>query len=75
MMDNSKTLQMTFTNSLGKKMTLSINDPKEDLQKSEVESAMNEIIGKNIFNSNGADLVAISGARIVDREVTELIEN
>lgn len=74
-MSNTKTLQMTFTNSLGKKKTVSINDPKDDLQKSEVESAMNEIITKNIFASNGAELVAIAGAKIVNRQVTELIEN
>ena len=68
----ASTLQMTFTNEANKKVSLTINDPRVDLTEVEVKNAMNEVIAQNVFTSSFGDLVAISGARIIDREVTEL---
>ena len=63
---------MIFQNQLGKNVTIRVRDPKEGLTKAEVDAAMNLILSKNLFTSNGGDLVAIKGSQIVDRNVTVL---
>jgi hypothetical protein len=69
----TKNLEMIFQSLDGRSVTITVPDPKDDLTQNEVETAMNTIIAKNIFQSSGGDLVAISEARIVQREVTSLI--
>ncbi|ABB14872.1 MULTISPECIES: DUF2922 domain-containing protein [Carboxydothermus] len=66
-----KVLEMIFTNQQGKNVTIRVREPKEGLTKAEVDAVMNLIVTKNIFTSNGGDLVAVKGSRIVDRIVTE----
>lgn len=72
-MTEVRTLQMTFANEANGKVTISIQDPREDLVTEDVETAMNEIISENIISSTGGNLVSVSGARIISRQVTELI--
>lgn len=72
-MAETKTLQMTFANEDNGRVTISILDPRDDLVPAEVETAMNEIITGNIFESTGGDLISVVGARIISRAVTELI--
>lgn len=69
----AQTLQMVFRDQIGKSMTISVVDPREDLTQMELETVMNDIIAKNIFDSNGHDLAEIYAARIIDRQVTEII--
>jgi len=69
----TKRLEMSFQNVNGNRVTLSVQDPKDDLTEQEVYTAMGTIMDKNIFTSSGGDLVRILGARIVATEVTELI--
>ena len=47
MVENSK-LVMTFKNRIGKNVTLSIDDPKDDLTEEQIKAAMELIIEKNI---------------------------
>ncbi|SMB88537.1 Protein of unknown function [Desulfonispora thiosulfatigenes DSM 11270] len=69
----AKTLQLSFVDADNKKVSMTVNDPREDLTGLEVKAAMDQIIAQNIFTSSkNKDLVAISGARIIDRDVTEL---
>jgi hypothetical protein len=70
----SKTLQMIFLNANNARVTISVAEPKDDLTSTEVEEAMDEIINQNIINSTGGDLVQVVGARLVTRQVVELIE-
>lgn len=72
-MTEVRTLQMTFANEANGKVTISIQDPREDLVTEDVETAMNEIITGNIISSTGGNLISVSGARIISRQVTELI--
>lgn len=72
-MEETKTLQMTFVNAANQRVTLSVQDPREDLAAQDVETAMNEIIAANVISSAGGDLVAAVSARIISRQVTELI--
>jgi len=72
-MEETKTLQMIFLNAANGRVTISVVDPKDDITSTEVETAMNDIIAGNVINSTGGDLAALVGARIVTRQVTELI--
>ncbi|MTI65556.1 MAG: DUF2922 domain-containing protein [Firmicutes bacterium] len=66
-------LEMIFKNQTDSKARITIDQPRSDLTQLEVETAMNDIIAKNVFNSNGGDFVAISGARVVTTQINDLI--
>lgn len=69
----TKRLELQFNNLAGKRITLSVLDPKDNLLADDVETVMNQLIISNIFDSVGGDLVSIAGARIVTRDVTDLV--
>lgn len=71
-MVTTKRLELIFLNASGSRVTIGLWDPKENLTGAEVEAAMNTIVQKNVFDSPGGDLVAIQGARLVTREVSEI---
>lgn len=56
-------LVLDFIDSLGRRFTIRISDPREDLTPEEVEATMNLIIGMNPFNREA--LVSIEKANIV----------
>ena len=64
-------LLLTFATFLGKKVSLSISDPREDLTELDIKSAMDLILDKNIFAPNGDDLVTAIEAKVVQTETTE----
>lgn len=70
----TKVLELIFINAGGKKVTFSLNDPREDLTEVEVRGIMENIINKNVFNSNAGDLAAVSSARIISKQVAEIYE-
>ena len=65
----SKKLELQFTNVAGKTTTISIDDP---VVPETVSATMDTIIAANVFTSAGGDLVAKKGARVVERDVTEV---
>ncbi|QSQ07876.1 hypothetical protein H0A61_00193 [Koleobacter methoxysyntrophicus] len=67
------TLEMNFINASGKNSRITLNDPRADLTATEVEQVMDRIILANIFNTPGGDLTQIGSARIVTRDVIELL--
>jgi hypothetical protein len=69
----TRNLELIFLNAAGKKVTVTVPDPLETLSEAEVQAAMSTIVTKNVFTSSGGDLVAVSGARLVTREVADLI--
>lgn len=69
---SSARLEMSFRNEDGNRVTLSVLNPREDLDPQEVQEAMEAIVTHNIFTSNGGNLVEMLGARLVTREVVEL---
>lgn len=69
-MEQNKVLQMIFKNSVGKKVTLSIEDPKDALTEAEIKAAMDVIVQKNIFKKNNYDLVEAVEAKIVTTGTT-----
>ena len=70
-METKKKLLMTFMNSLGRKTSISVDDPREDITESEIKTCMDLIIEKNIFAPNGADIVSAVDAKIVVTDTSE----
>jgi hypothetical protein len=63
---------MTFLSQGSKNVTLSLDNPRNDLTAAEVQASMDLIIARNIFTSTGGDLVSKVNARIIDTTTTEL---
>ena len=70
----SETLQMIFSNTLGRNSTLSVTDPKPGLSVVEVEELMDSVIDKNVFLTAGGELVGKVRAQVVSRTVDVLGE-
>ena len=64
-------LLMTFKNTIGNTFTLTLDEPREDLEESEIITTMNLIKDKNIFLLNGYDLAQCVSAKVVDSTTTE----
>jgi hypothetical protein len=67
----AKTLELQFTTELGGTARITIDNPKEPIETVAVKQAMEQILTAGIFYSPTGNLVAIKGARLVDREVTD----
>jgi chemotaxis protein CheY-P-specific phosphatase CheC len=68
----AKTLQMVFQNQIGKNVSISVPEVREDVTEAEIKTLMQLIVAKNIFESVGGDLITIMEANLVTREVQEL---
>ncbi|MBP3951217.1 DUF2922 domain-containing protein [Bacillus suaedae] len=66
----SKRLELLFKNEEGRSVTLSVDDPIEPLDQVLITNSMNEIIAGDTIVTSGGNLVAIIGARVVERNVT-----
>ena len=67
-----KNLVMTFLNGSGARTSLSLTAVKDTLTEAQVAAVMEAVIAKNIFFSNGGDLVSKHSAAITERTVTAL---
>ena len=70
-MDENKKLVMIFKNSADKKVTISIEDPRDDLTEEEIKNAMDTIVAKNVFKKNDYALVEAVEAQIVTTQTTD----
>ncbi len=70
-MEQTKKLVMTFKTNDDKKVSLSVDNPREDITENEIKSAMELIVSKNVFAPNGSDIVAVVEAKIVITDTTE----
>ena len=69
-MELNKKLVMTFKATGDKKVSISVDNPREDLSEEEIKAAMELIKDKNIFAPNGADLEALVSAKVVQTDTT-----
>ncbi|MEG1310894.1 MAG: DUF2922 domain-containing protein [Romboutsia sp.] len=69
-MEITKSLIMTFVNEVNKKVSLTVQDPREDITEEEIKSVMELVLAKNIFAPNGIDLVSVSEAKVVVTDTT-----
>ncbi|CEK34515.1 hypothetical protein DUF2922,Protein of unknown function (DUF2922) [[Clostridium] sordellii] len=64
-------LLMTFMTQFGRKVSLFVTDPRENVTESEIKAVMDLIVEKNIFAPNGEDIVSAKEAKIVQTETKE----
>lgn len=65
-------LEMEFKNAEGKKFTLSLDEPREDVTESEIRAVMDEVVTKNVFITTGGDVTTPVGARVITTTIEEL---
>lgn len=70
-METKKRLVMSFKNTLGRAVAISVDDPREDITEVEIKAVMDMIVEKNIFAPNGADIVTTIDAKVVVTDTTE----
>lgn len=70
-METTKRLVMSFLTSEDKKVSLTVDNPREDINETEIKSAMDLVVEKNIFAPNGSDIVATVDAKVVVTDTTE----
>ncbi|EQK47393.1 MULTISPECIES: DUF2922 domain-containing protein [Paraclostridium] len=64
-------LLMVFSTTLGRKVSLFVSDPREDLTEEEIKAAMEQIVEKNIFAPRfGEELEAPLEAKVVQTATT-----
>ena len=68
---NETVLYMIFKNTLGNSFSITVEDPKENLEEQEIIDAMNLIKTKNIFQPKGYDIAECVSAKVVDSTTTE----
>ena len=69
-MEQTKRLVMTFKTTDDKKISLSVDDPREDVTEAEIKSAMDLVVSKNIFAPNGVDIAAAVETKVVVTDTT-----
>jgi len=62
---------MDFATALNKTQRMRVYDAREDVTAIEINTAMNDIIAKNIFSDTGGELTGIIGAQLVSKETTK----
>ncbi|TKC18780.1 DUF2922 domain-containing protein [Robertmurraya kyonggiensis] len=66
----AKQLEMQFVTEIGQ-TTITLEAPKEPIDPVAVKAAMDEVVASEAFYSAKGKLVAVKGARLIDRNVTE----
>jgi 5,10-methylenetetrahydrofolate reductase len=67
----AKTLELIFETAAGKAVTLSVEEPREDVTAQELSAGMQAIITQNVFEVEGSAFALAKGARIIERNVVE----
>lgn len=65
------TLSMTFLTDAGTKASLSISGVKNTITETEVNSLMDTIISKDVFETNAGSFVKKSDAKLTAKNVTD----
>jgi len=68
----SKQLELLFENETGRQVTISLDNPLEPVDSDAIIEAMTAIVEGNVLFSSGGDVVAIRGARLVERNVEDI---
>lgn len=64
-------LTMTFMSTTNTKVSITVNDVKDNLSKSEIEALMDILIQKNVFSTKSGDLATKYGAAVTQKQVTK----
>lgn len=66
----TKTLQLGFTLTSGKTLTLRVEQPKDNLTEQQINAAMDAIIQADVFQREFAGIGAKKSAKLIERHVT-----
>lgn len=69
-----KVLRMTFNNTSGNAVTITLAEPKASLTASQIETVMDLIIEKNIFLTAGGELVSKRDVKVIDTTTDDLFD-
>lgn len=69
----AQVLEMQFETSGGKKLTISVDEPRANLTAQEVETGMQALIASSVFEVNGFGLTSAFSARLIERNVSDLM--
>ena len=69
-MEQTKKLMMTFKTSADKNISLSIDNRRDEINETEIKTAMDLVVSKNIFAPNGEDIVEAVKAKVVITDTT-----
>ena len=69
-METKKKLLMYFKTTGDKNVSISVDNPREDLTETEVKATMTLILSSNIFLPNGEELASLVEAKIVETDTT-----
>ena len=64
-------LVMVFKNTLGNSFSITVEDPRDDLEEQDIVDAMNLIKTKNIFQPKGYDITECVSAKVVNSTTTD----
>ena len=70
-MEIKKKLMMTFKTDEDKNTSISIDDPRENLNESDIKNVMQLILEIDIFSISGASIVELVEAKIVQTDTQE----
>ena len=70
----SKVLRLVFNNEAGKSVSITLPFPREDLNSTEAEAAMELAIAKNLFETPGGALVGVRDIKVVDTTTNDLFD-
>ena len=64
-------LVMVFKNTLGNSFSITVEDPRDDLEEQDIVDVMNLIKTKNIFQPKGYDITECVSAKVVNSTTTD----
>lgn len=74
MAEQKTVLRLVFAAADGQSMSITLDSPKAGLTAQEIETVMDTIIAKNIFQSAGGDLVSKKDAKIIDTTTNDMYD-
>ena len=70
-MKTTKRLLMRFKTTADKVCSIAVDNPKDDIQETEIRAVMTLILSSNVFLPNGDELGALVDAKIVTTNTNE----
>ena len=69
-MKTQKKLMMSFKTLSDKKVSITVDDPRDDLEENEIKTVMTLILSSNVFLPNGEELASLVDAKVVETGTT-----
>ena len=69
-MKTQKKLMMSFKTLSDKKVSITVDDPRDDLEENEIKTVMTLILSSNVFLPNGEELASLVDAKVVETSTT-----